>query len=72
MMQTETDVKPSSTDGTSDEELDHLYCECSEDIALCGTDLSEAEELSFLLNGAVDCIVCMDLVEFPCSRCGEC
>lgn len=47
--------------------LDHYVC-CDPNLALCGVDVTHAtwsEDLPDL------CVVCEDLDEFECERCGE-
>lgn len=59
---------PSTIDtGGFTEELIHVVCECSPDVAFCETafDDDEFEEV----DGA-DCVVCLDLIKWPCVRCG--
>lgn len=68
-MQTETNVKPSSSDFDFEEDLVHFYCECDENTALCGTDITDDPKDSE--EEEVNCVVCIDLVEFPCPRCGD-
>lgn len=53
---------------SNDDELHHLYCTCNEDIALCGTDISEDVYLARTLVEAL-CVVCEDLEWKTCSRC---
>jgi len=55
---------------SADDDLDHIYCDCDPDLGLCGSDISAAifigddEQLDFL------CLVCDDLADDPCPRCG--
>ena len=54
---------------TNDEELDHYYCSCDDTHALCGTStigMEIVEEFTGTL-----CIVCDDMADQPCPRCGE-
>lgn len=53
-----------------DDGLEHYCCRCNPDIALCGVDLEDAE---YLPPGESpnDCVVCLDLKDKPCSRCGK-
>ncbi|MFJ9114447.1 hypothetical protein ACIRJO_02740 [Streptomyces sp. NPDC102394] len=52
-----------------DDTLTHAVCPCNDDLALCGANVAgqtwadESED--------VDCVVCLDLVEQPCQRCGQ-
>jgi hypothetical protein len=55
-------------DGGDSDDLVHVACDCSEEIALCGT------ELTFGVDEWTDdelCVVCKDLEPLPCPRCGE-
>lgn len=47
-------------------DTDHLYC-CDPDRAICGVDLSAADEVEDLPNL---CVVCDDLDALPCPHCG--
>lgn len=67
-------VKTSSQKDTLSEvnmgDLYHIYCLCDEDNALCGWDLTEAEEDC---ESGVACIVCEELdfsETFTCKKCG--
>ncbi|MFF8406951.1 hypothetical protein ACF06P_35660 [Streptomyces sp. NPDC015684] len=54
---------------TDTSDLTHVACECTPDIALGGTDVSdvpwndEREETT--------CVVCRDLEDQPCAQCGQ-
>lgn len=65
----ETSVKPSNT-SSDDDDLDHIYCECDENISLCGIDLTGVEEIDKDAETPDDCVVCIDLRDRPCQRCG--
>lgn len=49
----------------------HAICECNEDIGLCGAEL-EGDILD-LDDFPLDewCVVCLELSELPCRRCGK-
>lgn len=51
------------------EDIIHVVCLCTEDVALCGEELGGA----FWDNVPEEdeCVVCIDLAKFPCPRCGE-
>lgn len=51
---------------TTDDSLDHYYCECDPDLALCGADLTAVDES---LDGQM-CVVCEDLEAIECQTCG--
>jgi hypothetical protein len=63
---TEQELTTGSID-TDDEDIHHLVCECNENKAICGSDVSGWE---WGENGA-ECIVCMDLLYIPCPNCGD-
>lgn len=44
----------------------HMVCECNEDVALCGKDLTGRP----FADGSVECVVCADLDRQPCPLCG--
>ena len=56
-----------ATTGPGDD-LDHVVCDCDDDTALCGADVSAHPW------GAGDpvlpCVVCLGLVDLACPRCG--
>ena len=55
----------------SDGDLSHLYCACDDTVALCGWDLTDADEL---WDETSVCIVCeeLDFSEgYVCPKCGE-
>lgn len=62
-------VSAETTTGSSDD-LNHIYCPCDPDIALCGTDISD---YAFAEDDETDCVVCTDLedADAPCARCGR-
>lgn len=58
------------TDETSDFEEEHLIYLCSEDIAFCGEDLTGIAEVLDYDGDSLTCVVCADLDQYPCERCG--
>lgn len=63
---------PNSTSVMNSFELDHYVClGCNEDLALCGEDMTDAGWVDEGDDSADDCIVCFDLSEIPCQRCGS-
>ncbi|MEU3160028.1 hypothetical protein ABZ753_21595 [Streptomyces griseoincarnatus] len=50
-----------------DNETTHVFC-CDPDRALCGHDVSNDPEVPNPTPN--DCVVCLDLEEQPCPRCG--
>lgn len=63
---TELDSKKSDVD---DSTLDHIFCDCNPNIALCGTDISTLD-----FNTVIEedlCVVCKDLEDKSCDRCGS-
>lgn len=53
---------------TDDDGICHLYCECDPDLALCGLDVTDFEDDD---DFDAFCVVCEDLVDVPCTRCGQ-
>lgn len=52
-------------------DLSHIYCLCDENVALCGWDLTEADEAYDELSA---CIVCEELdasADFKCPQCNQ-
>lgn len=61
----------SRSDGDSDDDgLDHITCDCSDDMALCGKDLSEQDWIVNDEDGKW-CIVCLEL-DKKLAVCPEC
>lgn len=61
-------TEPTFEEGGDSDDLVHVACECSEDISLCGCQLtSEAGEFT----EDELCVVCKDLEPLPCPRCGQ-
>lgn len=56
-----------STAGMGDD-LNHITCVCDDNLALCGTDVTYHE---WVATAEVTCVVCRDLEDEPCPRCGE-
>ncbi|MFI0897731.1 hypothetical protein [Streptomyces sp. NPDC020983] len=67
-MTTATAPTPATTSTGCD--LDHIYCPCDPDTALCGTDITGA---TFVDDVDTACVVCLDLEETdaPCALCGS-
>lgn len=62
---------PTTTDTTDNgDELHHVYC-CDENLALCGTDVTKYQEAEPPSDADKRCIVCEDLIDTTCERCGE-
>ena len=61
---------PTDIDTGMDDELDHWYC-CDPDRSLCGRDISDLEECEEWSCDDHPCVVCEDLVDLPCERCGQ-
>lgn len=51
------------TEGSNDA-ITHVWC-CDPDLALCGEDVSAEPEVPDGVG--VDCVVCIDLEDHPCS-----
>lgn len=60
------DVEP---DRAYDDNIVHLVCECNHDVALCGTAVPGSCWISD--GNSADCVVCVDLCQIPCERCGD-
>lgn len=48
--------------------ITHWVCECRDDIALCGADVAGEKWMDD--DEDVTCVVCNDLVDLDCPRCG--
>lgn len=62
--------EPTATGEDAGDDVTHCACPCYPDVSLCGEDVSglewarDGEELTV-------CVVCADLAELSCPRCGE-
>ncbi|WP_086846956.1 hypothetical protein [Amycolatopsis kentuckyensis] len=63
---TEPQVVDSGTGGKF--EMVHLVCDCDETKSLCGVDVAVDVDSS---DPEDECVVCQDLQQFDCERCGE-
>ena len=70
-MTTLTTPKPTTqtnnTHNDSNTELDHYYCDCDENHALCGTNITGMQLVENFTN---PCTVCEYMNEEPCPKCG--
>ena len=66
---TETEEKPDTTGNDFGNDLEHYCCTCSINVAFCGADLSDAEYVEYE-ETPDDCVVCVELKDRPCERCG--
>lgn len=62
--------EPTATATGDGEDLSHAVCGCDEDTALCGTDVSDVPWAADGQAPSNPCVVCVDLAELPCPRCG--
>lgn len=53
-----------------DDDLDHLWC-CDRDVALCGANITNATDWLGAGDMPDECVVCHDLEDQICPRCGE-
>ncbi len=51
-------------------ELSHWYCDCSHPVMLCGSVDTSHECPDDGSCGCQLCLVCEDLIDLPCQRCG--
>ena len=58
---------------TADDDLDHIYCECTPDIAFCGEDVSTSPivDESSLNEVCALCDVLHEANDGVCARCGQ-
>lgn len=57
-------------DVAGDEELRHLVC-CVDDVAMCGSLVADCDWELWNAAGNLPCVVCAELDEVGCPRCGE-
>lgn len=68
-MTTTTAPSPVIVSATATEsDLSHTVCECDENAALCGLDVTEFPWDDD--EDSPECVVCEDLDDQPCERCG--
>lgn len=70
---TEVEVELSTDEG--DDDLAHVYCPGCDpkgNVAFCGADLTGAQEVGWsdVVDDADLCIVCDELSDHPCAKCG--
>ncbi|GGN39718.1 hypothetical protein FHR83_006655 [Actinoplanes campanulatus] len=63
------DPKLAEPDG--EDAVDHLYCPCDPDVALCGADVSGEPIVAAPVNPECPlCLIVDDLNDYVCARCG--
>lgn len=63
-------TEPSTTTNNDDDgDILHYYC-CNPDRAVCGKDLTGTEDVDEIRDDDQLCVVCEELFEVPCKRCG--
>lgn len=64
--------RPAEASQDGNDELVHIFCACSEWLGLCGADITgDKYHGPYLGPETDDCVVCVDLVDQQCERCGE-
>jgi hypothetical protein len=63
--------EPATTASDGGDDLSHAACPCFPDVALCGVDVSGWEWAEDGQQPENPCVVCVDLDEQPCPRCGQ-
>ncbi|WP_155054548.1 hypothetical protein [Streptomyces blattellae] len=63
--------EPTVTANGHGEDLSHAVCDCDEDTALCGTDVTGVPWATDGEEPPSPCVVCLDLADQPCPRCGQ-
>lgn len=53
-----------------DDDLGHIFCDCDENRALCGADVTDCPVVEDR-DDSLLCVVCADLEDVPCERCGS-
>lgn len=69
--ETSTKNKPSPTIQDGEGNLSHVYCQCDETVALCGWDLTQADDIWDENNV---CFVCEELDfsdTYVCPKCNQ-
>lgn len=51
-----------------DDDLVHVHCPCTPEWTLCGVETGDGPVMSDATE--VTCVVCADLDDEPCARCG--
>lgn len=59
--------EPAVADAGSGDGVTHTVCDCTPDLALCGTDVTDQSWADG--SAKTTCIVCLDLEVLDCPRC---
>ena len=71
-MSTDLDTRPDLVDGDTDDNVCHIVCCCSRDIALCGASVRDSETITVEdSDDSETCRRCLDLEKEPCILCGH-
>ena len=63
-----TEARPAESIPDADD-VDHIVCDCDEDLALCGFRLPS--DAPWIEEGeTINCVDCLLLAMVPCARCG--
>lgn len=63
-------TRPDATTPVDDDQVSHIACACSPNVNLCGL----RQEFHGFTDGPLPsnaCVVCVDLDDLPCERCGQ-
>lgn len=66
-----TKTEPVTTRPKSDDDLSHIFCDCSPEVSLCGLDISDQPTAEELGDDELLCVVCDYEEEYVCQFCGE-
>ncbi len=69
-MSTDLDIRPDLSHGDTDDNLCHIVCSCSPDIALCGVSVPENEMVEDFDDDRT-CKRCLELEGETCILCGH-
>ena len=69
-MSTDLDVRPDLSHNDNDDDVSHVVCCCSTNIALCGADVTSDPLVEDDWNDEDACKRCLEVEGMPCVLCG--
>lgn len=61
-------VTPTPVD--DDPDVGHYTCQCTDDVSLCGANVTGVPWAHLTNDGIPICVMCADMINKPCPRCG--
>lgn len=71
-MSTDLDIRPDLSNNDTDDNVCHIVCCCSRDIAMCGASVPDNDTISVDDSDEDEtCKRCLELESVPCVLCGH-